>query len=205
MSLQGWHSNNIYAHLSNCDQNSFEVSRWYRTMTAKQVWRDIFSGQTDRSLLRRLELLINQCELEEWRSDHRITITVVSVDFVLMYNTGILVETLALKKCSSRRKSLAELCSFSQLSFVQNNNYSERVCCQYASKIRTLYDCFSFVKSFMEKEECNDLDKAIEINESWRTTTIASINTWKWNADFKTKFFGLEMLHKNQRANSRTN
>ena len=66
---------------------------------------------------------------------HRITITVVSVDFVLMYNTGILIETLALKKCSSRRKSLAELWSFSQLSFVQNNNYSKRVCCQCTSKI----------------------------------------------------------------------
>ena len=54
-------------------------------------------------------------------------ITVVSVDFVLMYNTGILVKTLALKKCSSGRKSLVELCSFSQLSFVQNNEYSEFV------------------------------------------------------------------------------
>ena len=106
-----------------------------------------------------------------------ITITVVSVDFVLMYNTGILVETLALKGCSGRRKSLAELCSFSQLSFVQNNNYSERVCCQCASKIRTLYDYFSFVKSFLEKEESNDLDKTVEINESWRTTTIASCST----------------------------
>ena len=38
-----------------------------------------------------------------------VTITVVSVDFVLMYNMGILVETLALKRCSSRRKSLAEV------------------------------------------------------------------------------------------------
>ena len=102
---------------------------------------------------RRLLLLINQCELEERRSGHCITITVVSVDFVLMYNTGRLVETFALKKCSSRGKSLAELCSFSQLSVLQNNNYSERVCCQCASKIRTLYDCFSFVKSFLEKEE----------------------------------------------------
>ena len=91
-----------------------------------------------------------------------------------MYNTGILVETLALKKCSSRRKSLAELCSFSQFSFMQNNNYSERVCCQCTSKIRTLYDCFSFVKSFLEKEEPNDLDKTMKINESWRTITIAS-------------------------------
>ena len=85
-----------------------------------------------------VETIKNQCELEERRSGHRITITVVSVDFVLMYNTGILVETLALKRCSSRRKSLAELCSFLQLSFVQNNNYSKRVCCQCASKIRTL-------------------------------------------------------------------
>ena len=95
-----------------------------------------------------------------------VTITVVSVDFVLMYNMGILVETLALKRCSSRRKSLAELCSFSQLSFVQNNNYSERVCCQCASKIRTLYDYFYFVKSFLEKEESNDLDKTVEINDN---------------------------------------
>ena len=89
-------------------------------------------------------------ELEERRSDHHITITVVSVDFVLMYNTGILVETL--EECSSHRKSLAELCSFSQLSFVQNNNYSEHVFCQCASEIRTLYDCFSFVKSFRKKK-----------------------------------------------------
>ena len=79
-----------------------------------------------------------------------------------MYNTGILVETLALKRRSSRRKSFAELCRFSQLSFVQNNNYSERVCCQCSSKIRALYDCFSFVKSFLEKEEANDLDKKSE-------------------------------------------
>ena len=63
--------------------------------------------------------------------------------------------------------------NFSQLSFVQNNNYSERVCCQCASKVRILYDCFSFVKSFLEKEESNDLDKTVEINESWKTTTIA--------------------------------
>ena len=41
-------------------QNSFEVSRWYRTMTAKQVWRDVFSGQTDRSLLRRLFITPNK-------------------------------------------------------------------------------------------------------------------------------------------------
>ena len=40
----------------------------------------------------------DECELEERRSGHRITITVVSVDFVLMYNMGILVETLPLKK-----------------------------------------------------------------------------------------------------------
>ena len=123
--------------------------------------RHIF--ESNRSLF--VETIKNQCELEERRSGHRITITVVSVDFVLMYNTGILIETLALKRCSSRRKSLAELCSFSQLSFVQNNNYSERVCCQCASKMRTLYDCFSFVKSFLEKES-NDLDKTVEINES---------------------------------------
>ena len=106
-----------------------------------------------------------------------VTITVVSVDFVLMYNTGILVETLALKRCLSRRKSVAELCSFSQHSFVQNNNYSECVCCQCASKIRTFYDYFYFVKSFLEKEESNDLDKTVEINESWTTTTIASCST----------------------------
>ena len=130
-------------------------------MTAKQLWRDIFSGQTDRSLVETVEKK-NQCELEERRSGHRITITVVSVDFVLMYNTGILVETLALKRRSSRRKSFAELCRFSQLSLVQNNNYSERVCCQCSSKIRALYDCFSFVKSFLEKEEANDLDKKSE-------------------------------------------
>ena len=72
------------------------------------------------------------------------------------------------------QKSLAELCSFSLLSFVKNNNYSERVCCQCASKIRALHDCFSFVKSFLEKEESIDLDKIIEINELWRTTIIAS-------------------------------
>ena len=40
--------------------------------------------------------------------------------------------------------------------------------------IRTLYNCFSLVKSFLEKEESNDFDKTIKINESWRTTTIAS-------------------------------
>ena len=90
-----------------------------------------------------------------------------------MYNTGILVKTLALKKCSSRRKSLAEFGIFSQLSFVQNNTYSEHVCCQFASKIRTLYDCFSFVKSFLEKEESDYLDKTIKIDKLWRTT-IAS-------------------------------
>ena len=67
-----------------------------------------------------------------------------------------------------------ELCSFSQLRFVQNNNYSQQVCCQCASKIRTLYDCFYFFKSLLEKEESNVLDKTIEINESWRTTKIAS-------------------------------
>ena len=32
---------------------------------------------------------------------------------------------------------------------------------------------FSFIKSFLEKEESNDLDKTVEINKSWRTTTIA--------------------------------
>ena len=84
-----------------------------------------------------------------------------------MYNTGILIETLALKKDSNRRKSLAELCSFSQLSFVQNNNYSEHVCCQCASKIRKLSDCFSFVKSFLEKEESNDV---MLINQSKSTS-----------------------------------
>ena len=57
---------------------------------------------------------------------------------------------------------------------MQNNNYSEHVCCQCSSKIRTLYDCFSFVKSFLEQEESNHLDKAIKINEPWRTTKIAS-------------------------------
>ena len=150
--------------------------------------RDIFSGQTDRSLLRRLQLLI----MEERRSGHRIMITVVSGDFILMYNTGILVETLALKKISSCRKSLAELCSFSQLSFVQNNvNYSKRVRCQCASKIWTLYDCFSFVKSFLVKEESNDLDKTVEINESWRTTTIASTPENE-TPIIKTKFFGFK-------------
>ena len=51
-----------------------------------------------------------------------VTITVISVDFVLMYNTGILVETLALKRCSSHRKSLAELCSFSQLRTIVTPN-----------------------------------------------------------------------------------
>ena len=108
------------------------------------------------------------------------------------------------EKMSSRRKSLAELCSFSQLSFVQNNNYSERVCYQCASKIRTLYDFFSFVKSFLEKEESNDLDKTVEINELWRTATIASTPENETGI-LKTKFFGLKMLHKNRRANSRTN
>ena len=29
-------------------------------------------------------------------------------------------------------------------------------------------------KFFLEKEESNNLDKIIKINESWRTTTIAS-------------------------------
>ena len=100
--------------------------------------------------------------MEEKRSGHRITITVVSVDFVLMYNTGMLVETLALKRRSSRKKSFAELCRFSQFSFVQNKNCSERVCSQRSSKIRTLYGCFSLVKSFLEKEEVNDLDKKSE-------------------------------------------
>ena len=120
-----------------------------------------------------------------------------------MYNTRILVETLALKRCSSRRKSLAKLCSFLQLSFVQNNNYSERVCCQCASKIRTLYDFFSFVKSFLEKNDSNDLDKTVEINESSRTTTIASSPCSTPENDtpiLKTKFFGFKLLHKTRRT-----
>ena len=86
-------------------------------------------------------------------------------------------------------KDLLQLCSFTQLSFVQNNNYFERECCQCASKIKILYDCFSFVKSFLEKEESNDLDKTIEINASRRTTTITSTPENE-TPSLETKFFG---------------
>ena len=94
--------------------------------------------------------LINQCELEERRSGHLITITVV---LWTLFECTIVIRKYWSKhwlwkmfKPQEKYKgqSLAELCSFSQPSFVQNNNYSERVCCQCASKMRTLYDWQTF-------------------------------------------------------------
>ena len=204
MSLQGWHSKSIYAHLSKCDQNSFEVSRWYRTMTAKQEWRKYIFGSNQSLFVETATtpnkpVRIGRKEIGPSKNDY---CRLCGLYFNVQY--GNIGRNTGFEKCSSCRKSFAELCSFSQLSFVQNNNYSERVCCQCANKIRKLYDCSSFVKSFLEKEESNDLDKIIEINESWRTTTIASTPENE-TPILKTKFFGLKMLRKNWRANSRTN
>ena len=136
--------------------------------------------------------------LEERRLGHHITITVVSVDFVLMYNTGILVETLALKKCSSHRKSHAELCSFSQLNFVQNDNYSERVCCQCASKIRTLYDCFSFVKSSRKKKNPTILTK--QSKSTSHGEQQQSPQHLKVKADFKNKILWIKNALKKSKS-----
>ena len=111
-------------------------------------------------------------------------ITVVSEGSVLMYDTGtgrnIGFENIFKPQEKYKLKISAALCCLLQLNFVQSNNYSERVCCQCASKTRTLLDCFSFVKSFLDKEESNDLVETIY--ESWRKTTPENETPIKQNS-----------------------
>ena len=93
----------------------------------------------------------NQGEEEERRSGHLITITVVAVDFVSRYNTGILVETLALEIYSSHQRNIIS-CRVVQL-------YTVCILSRVQEKIRTMNGYFSFVKSCLDKEECDNLDK----------------------------------------------
>ena len=124
----------------------------------------------------------NQGEEEERRSGQLITITVVSVDFVSRYNTGILVETLALEIYSSHQRNIIS-CRVVQL-------YTVCILLRVQEKIRTMNGYFSFVKSCLDKEECDNLDKTTSGEQQQSPQHLK-----RGNAD-QTKFLGLTMLKK---------